>query len=324
MLGRLVNEALREAPPTHPWGDTLPLFRTADVRVCNLECVLSDRGRPWSATPKVFHFRTDARNAAVLRAAGLNMVAIANNHVLDYEHDALLEMLESLDRAGIAHAGAGRNLDEAWRPALHTWRGKRIAMCAWTDNEPGWEATPERPGICYVPDNPLAPRAVRLFETVAAARQDADCLIVSCHWGGNWSYHTPEEHSAMGRALVDAGADIVFGHSPHVFRAIEIYRGKPIIYSAGDFIDDYAVDEVERNDESFLFAVDMEGRAVRQLSLYPVMIRQFQANRVCERTGRTISAKMQSLSKEFGTASFWDAAECALRIPVDAAGERAA
>src|SRR5260370_39803200 len=101
MLGRLVNQVLKGEGPAYPLGDTLPLFRSSDFRICNLECVLSDRGQPWSAIPKVFHFRSDSKNVAVLRAAGIDMVSIANNHVLDYENDALFDMLSALETAGI-------------------------------------------------------------------------------------------------------------------------------------------------------------------------------------------------------------------------------
>ena len=110
MLGRLVNEVLRREPPESPWGDTLPLFQQADWRMCNLECVLSDRGSPWDETPKAFHFRSDARNVAVLQAARINAVSLANNHSLDYGYDAMLECLHVLDQAGTQRAGAGRNL----------------------------------------------------------------------------------------------------------------------------------------------------------------------------------------------------------------------
>lgn len=96
MLGRLVNDVLRDEPPTYPWGDTWPFFREADWRACNLECVISDRGSPWTRTPKAFHFRSDAKNVAVLKAAGINAVPLANNHTLDYGHRALFDMLTQL------------------------------------------------------------------------------------------------------------------------------------------------------------------------------------------------------------------------------------
>jgi hypothetical protein len=182
MLGRLVNQALTSKPPDYPWGDSLSLFVSADLRICNLECVLSDRGRPWSATSKVTHFRSDAKNVAVLNAAKIDLVSIANNHALDYEYDALFEMLGLLERGGIAHAGAGRNRLEAWRPATLMCGTTRVVMIACTDNEPGWEARRDRPGTCYVPTELKDARAQELLSRVADVKPESDCLIVSCHW----------------------------------------------------------------------------------------------------------------------------------------------
>jgi len=320
MLGRLVNQKLKEAPPTYPWGDTLPCFQEAVVSACNLECVLSDRGRPWSASEKMFHFRSDSKNVAVLQAAGIGLVSIANNHVLDYEYDALLEMLEVLEQAGIHAAGAGRNQAEAWRPASLVKDGTRFGLIACTDNEPGWEAAEQKPGICYVPADLEDHRAKRLLELVSTTAAQVDCLLVSFHWGPNWGYRPPPEHVTFGRALIDAGADIVFGHSPHVFRGIELRNGKPILYSAGDFIDDYAVDEVEPNDESFLFSVEISGGAVRELALRPAVIRDFQARLAEPRLAWWIAAKMQSLCDELGTHALWDEDENLLRVPIEISG----
>lgn len=324
MLGRLVNQVLAAEHPAYPWGDTLPLFTSADVRICNLECVLSDRGRPWS--PKVFHFRSDSKNVAVLQAATIDLVSIANNHTLDYEYDALLEMLNVLEQAGIPYAGAGRNRAEAWQPAVLNSNNPRTAMLAFTDNEPQWTATDEVPGVCYVPVDLRDPRATQLLNAVTAAKQDADSLIVSCHWGPNWSYHPPASHVEFGRALVDAGADVVFGHSPHVFRGIELHHGRPILYSTGDFIDDYAVDEIERNDESFVFVLQFEKEtgALREISLYPTLIRDFQARLPAAEHARRIAGKMQSLCTELGTSSAWSDAENCLKIQVTKPAERVA
>jgi poly-gamma-glutamate capsule biosynthesis protein CapA/YwtB (metallophosphatase superfamily) len=239
MLGRLVNEVLESAPTERPWGDTLSILRSADWRLCNLECVISDRGKPWSAYPKAFHFRSDAKNIAVLATAGMNAVSLANNHVLDYGYDALVEMLEILDRAGIVHGGAGRNYDEASRLATSEASGRKLGLLAFTDNEPDWEATADRPGVFYVPTDLADWRAKKLLNMIRESRKVVDLLIVSAHWGSNWGYSPPHEHVIFAHALVDAGADIIFGHSCHVFRGIEFYKGRPILYGAGDFVDDY-------------------------------------------------------------------------------------
>src|SRR5262245_32330109 len=188
MLGRLVNEALWDAEPSFPWGDVLPVLRSADWRCCNLECVVSDLV-PARLPDKAFHFRSDARNVAVLRAAGIDAVSNANNHSLDFGPAAMLDMLRRLDRAGIAHAGAGADLAEARRPALSVTRGgTRIALVACTDNEPEWAAGDRVPGLYFVPVDPDDPSAQALVAEVRNLRSLADIVIVSTHWGGNWGY----------------------------------------------------------------------------------------------------------------------------------------
>jgi len=306
MLGRLVNEALKEMPPDYPWGNTLPLLRGADFRFCNLECAISDDGEPWSASPKEFHFRSDAKNVGVLLAAKMDAVSLANNHALDFGYDALLDMLEIFDRAGIAHAGAGRTLKDAERAAALEILGTKIGIIAFTDNEPGWEATSDTPGIFYVPVDLEDKRAKRLLELVKETKKRADLLIVSAHWGPNWGYQPPPKHVPFAHALSDAGADVVFGHSAHVFRGVEIYRSRPIVYCAGDFVDDYAVDLVERNDESFVFVLETGRRGVRGLRLYPARIESCQASLATGAAGRAIGEKMRRLCARFETSSKWE------------------
>ena len=316
MLGRLVNQVLQHEPPEYPWGDTLAMFHAADFRLCNLECVMADRGRPWSVTPKLFHFRSDAKNVAVLKAAHIDCVSLANNHTLDFEDAALLEMLQVLDDAGIGHAGAGRDWAEGARPAISMVQGQRIGVIALTDNEPGWEAEARKPGIFYVPIDVHDRRADTLLEMIRQTKEAVDVLIASVHWGPNWGYRPPAAHPPFARALIEAGADIIVGHSGHVFRGIEFYRGRPVIYCAGDFIDDYAVDEVERNDQSFLFVLELDGGQVRGLRLYPTVIRDFQARRARRGEAEAIAAKMQRLCADWHTRAIWRDHERCLSIEV--------
>lgn len=300
MLGRLVNEVLKEHHSAYPWGDTLSILLQADLRICNLECVLSDIGQPWSATPKIFHFRSDEKNIATLQAAQINFVSLANNHVLDYEDEALLRMLEVLKNKNIVYAGAGKNREEALRPGICQVKEKNIGFLAFTDNEPDWEVQENRPGIVYIPINVKDQRAQDLFKSIKLLREKVDYLIVSAHWGPNWGYEPPQEQVAFAHALVDAGADLIFGHSGHVFRGIEIYKKRPIIYCAGDFIDDYAIDEIERNDESFIFVVETSEQNLK-LSLYPTYIHRFQANVAVRERKEAILSKMKELCKNLGT-----------------------
>jgi poly-gamma-glutamate capsule biosynthesis protein CapA/YwtB (metallophosphatase superfamily) len=306
MLGRQVNELLREVPAEYPWGDTLSVLRANDWRLCNLECAISDGGTPWVRTEKAFHFRSDAKNIAVLQAASIDMVSVANNHILDFEVEAMLDTLEILDRAGIGHAGAGSNFEAAAVPAISNVRSARIGLLSFTDNQPEWDAGPNRQGVFYVPIDVSDERAKVLFEAVRLAAHQTDLLIVSPHWGPNWGCEPPPGHLKFAHRLVDSGADIVFGHSGHVFRGIEFYRGRPIIYCAGNFIDDYAVDETEHNDESFIFRFLLQGGKIFRLLLFPTVILDCQARRAPETRASEIAAKMSSLCEAFGTRTKWN------------------
>lgn len=313
MLGRLVNDYLKTAAPAHPWGDTLPVLQWADLRIANLECVLAADGKP--APGKVFTFRTDQKNVHSLLLAQIDLVSLANNHVLDYGADALQEMLATLDRQGILHAGAGADIVSARQPVICQVEGITVGFVAFTDNQPEWEATPDSPGVHYIPVADGGQRIDELLELLRRTKASVQLLIASAHWGGNWSSHAPPEHRALARRLVEAGADVVFGHSPHVFRGVEAYRNRPIIYSAGDFVDDYAVDPKERNDLSFIFLMETDGGTPRALRLFPTIITGFQV-RLADRSARDAADRMARLCSEFGTGSSWNASEGCLVIPL--------
>lgn len=323
MLGRLVNDILKRKPPAYPWGDTLSLLQEADFCACNLECALADHGVPWSATLKAFHFRSDAKNVAVLQAAGMTAVSLANNHALDFGEEALFEMLQALDAAGISHAGAGRTLAEAARPAIIEIAGQKLGWLAWTDNEPDWAAAEARPGTLYVPADLESQRARRLLALIGQLKeQGIDWMMVSAHWGPNWGVAPPAGHPSFARALIDAGADLVFGHSGHVVRGIEIYRERPILYCVGNFIDDYAVDPLERNDQSYLVSLEIEGRALRHLRLYPTIIQDCRAMLASGHEAEEIAARVQRRCADLGTATCWQSLagylECVPGDPVRA------
>lgn len=316
MLGRLVNEKLRRVGAHYPWGDTDSVLRQADLTIANFECVLAAGGEPEAG--KVFHFRSDPKNVASLRSAGIGMVSLANNHVLDYGAGAFGEMLPALDTAGVLHAGAGLDRDGARRPAVRRVAGTAVGLIAFTDNQPDWEAD-AGPGVFYVPVVASDRRVDDLLALVRRTKARVGLLVVSAHWGPNWGSGAPSEHRELARALIEAGADVVYGHSPHIFRGVEVYRNRPVIYSAGDFVDDYAVDPQERNDQSFIFLLETDRGTPLRLRLHPTLITDFQA-RLAGRSSRQIAERMQRLSRHLGTASSWDAAGGCLEIPLAAAG----
>lgn len=299
MLGRFVDEALGMMRPEEVWGGLLPRFRAADARIVNLECALTRSDRPWERAPKVFHFRAAPSAVGVLKAARIDAVSLANNHVLDYETEGLLETMDVLDRAGIGRAGAGRDLDEARAPALVA--GGRVALLSMTDNEPEFAAGERSPGTNFFAR--AGPEALEwIGRAVAAARRAGAALVVlASHWGPNMVERPAPEFQALARAAIDLGVDVYFGHSAHVAQGIEMRGGKPILYDAGDFVDDYAVDPGLRNDWSFLFRLDFEGRRLARLELTPVVLSLARTRPAEGAEARKIMARMRRLSAELGT-----------------------
>src|SRR5215217_8667961 len=306
MLGRGVAEALDDhMRPEEPWGDVMPLLYAADLRIINLECAITDNEQPWTRTPKVFHFRAKPSAIETLRAAQIDACSLANNHTLDFEEEGLLDTLEHLDAAGIRHAGAGRNQEEAADPAIFTMRvdhTSRVALLAFTDNEPPFAAGTVHPGTNYLPIS-LKPDTLRQVERAVSnvCEMGVDTVIFSNHWGPNMVQRPKEIFRRFARAVIDRGVDIYSGHSAHVFQGVEIYGGKPILYDTGDFIDDYAVDPELRNDWSFLFHVSVEAGELRRLELFPVILPYARVELAGGTEREAILGRMESLSAEMGT-----------------------
>ena len=330
MLGRLVDDRQRRRSVDAVWGTVLERLRSLDALVINLECVLSTRGREWTRTHRPFHFRANPDWAVpALERAGVDVCALANNHVLDYEAVALRDTLEQLDEAGIAHTGAGETIDEALEPAVVTVgnggsdRGGAddhddesdqdldVAVVSLTDNTPEYAADEMSPGTAWIDVDIEDERTrQRVEETLQRAREtNPDILVASLHWGPNMVTEPPESFREFGRWLVDMGVDIVHGHSAHVFQGIELHEGSPIIYDAGDFVDDYAVDDELRNDRSFLFVLSVEPQVgtdgvswqPTELRLHPTEIDDCAVYEASPDAAAWARDRMRSLSAPFGT-----------------------
>lgn len=318
MLGRLVSREIARRKPESFWGDVLPVLRAADAVVANLECAISGRGSLWMRTPKVFHFRAEPRAVDVLQAAGVSYVSLANNHVLDYGEEALGDTLALLNAAGIAHAGAGENLEAARRAARFRAGALAISAFSITDNEPPFAAAAGRPGTCHVDPvhgpGPWPDRAAIAAERAAGAA----LVIVSAHLGPNMVLRPGARLRACKRALLANGADLVHGHSAHVVQGIEAPGRGVILHDTGDFLDDYAVDEFMRNDWSFLFLVNVDAGGVRRLVLRPVVLDFAQVNLARGKAFEAITARMLELSSEFGTALERTTEGLELTLPDDA------
>ena len=267
MLGRGVARALATTPPEALVApEVRAALGEADLVVLNLECCISERGRPWNAPGKPFFFRAPPRAVELLALLGTDCVTLANNHALDYGVDALADTLEHLAGAGIAAVGAGPDLERARRPASLAAGGLRVAVLGVTDHPPDFAAGTDRPGVAFADLGRRPPDW--LLETVREAGASVDATLVTPHWGPNMTSAPVRHVRRAAAALVDAGATLVAGHSAHLPHGV----AGPVLYDLGDFLDDYRVDPRLRNDLGLLFLVTLDTRGPVRLEALPLKL----------------------------------------------------
>ena len=239
------------------------IFADADLVFVNLECPLTARGAP---ADKHVAFRSDPALAHELRAAGIDVVTLANNHMFDHGVDGMNDTLTALSGAGVAAVGAGRDLATALAPAVLSANGTRVAFVGVATTLPvGSGASSDRPGIApihvttsYVVDGTgldETPGIAPFVETrawpadvdavasaVSSAKRAADVCIVGIHWGVPHGFVAQFQdllatyQRPLAKALIDAGADVIVGHHPHMLHGIEVIEGRPVLYSLGNFL----------------------------------------------------------------------------------------
>lgn len=265
MLGRGVAERLRSEPaPSLFAPELVEAVREADIFVLNLECCISTRGTPWPDPGKPFFFRAPPAAAEALAQLGVSCVTLANNHALDYGVQALLDTFHHLEAAGIVWVGAGRTDGEARTPAVLTAGGLRLALVGVTDHPADYAAGPDRPGVAYADLRHDLPEW--LLGAIGGA--EADAVLVTPHWGPNMASRPLRPIRAAAAALVGAGATLIAGHSAHVFQGVE----GPVLYDLGDFVDDYYVDRLLRNDLGLLFFVTLDAQGPQTLEVLPLKL----------------------------------------------------
>lgn len=208
----------------------LKVIDEADLFIANQEFPFSDRGT--AAEDKQFTFRLSPEKVHIFQEMKLDLVSLANNHALDFGRDALMDTIETLDQAGISHIGAGENLEQAKNFVIKEINGIKVGFLGATRviPVPEWAATQQRGGMLSTYDPSV------LLSSISELRSQCDYLVVYVHWGIERA-ETPESYQrTLGQQYIDAGADLVVGSHPHVLQGIEYYKGKPIIYSLGNFI----------------------------------------------------------------------------------------
>jgi len=290
--------------PDSAFASVLHLLEDADVCFCNLETVVADAKylSPYDHSDRP---RTDEESFKAYVRAGFDVMNQANNPNTYHGREPLIRSFEVLDEARIVHAGAGRNLAEARKPAVIERNGTKIAfVCRTSVGTPEMAATVDTPGVAYFPVHTLyeAPTRVHsnpgllpivhtipdhdvhrfaLEEDIRAAREQADFVIVSWHWGLSPYQVYPgaeagdvevmEYQTEMAHFAIDTGADMVIGHHSHQPQPIEVYEGRPILYSLGNFVHDLPVFR-RRKFMAILVRCLLRNGGIHRLSYIPGMI----------------------------------------------------
>jgi poly-gamma-glutamate synthesis protein (capsule biosynthesis protein) len=252
MLGRGVAEQIANGAPEQVWSPQVrDLCRGCDLVIANLECCISARGTPTERVRgKPFFFRGPPEAVKSLQAIAVGAVGLANNHALDYEIEALMDTLELTGKAGIAVAGAGPEVARARRGAVVCAGDRSVGLVALSDHPPEFAAGPAEPGIAYADLRGGLPDWAHT--ELEGLRESCDLVIAFPHWGPNMNPEPAPWQREAAAALQEAGADLVAGHSAHVFHGVGWGGRGPLVFDLGDALDDYRVDRVLRNDLGIL------------------------------------------------------------------------
>jgi poly-gamma-glutamate synthesis protein (capsule biosynthesis protein) len=211
----------------YPFDSTRAVLLRADITVANLEAPFTSQGQPFE---KTYTFRVPPQYAGSLKDAGLDVLTLANNHVFDYGPSGFFTTADVLDSLGLVFCGAGRDRTEAERGVIVERDGWRAGFLAYSLTYPSefWAGT-SRPGTAF-------PVEDRVRARIQALGDSADFVVVSFHWGGERMDHPKPYQRRWARFAVDAGADLVIGHHPHVLQGVEFYKGGLIAYSLGNYV----------------------------------------------------------------------------------------
>ncbi len=325
----MIGDTFVQRPdPDSAFATVLPFFQAADIVFCNLETVIAD-AKYLSPHDHDHRPRTDECVFPAYLRAGINVMNVANNPSLYHGLDCFLHSLDVLDGAGVVHGGGGRDLAEARMPAIIERKGVKVAflcrtsVCAVnagaTENRGGiaqfrvataYEArarigeVPGSPPIIHTIPNPQD--VADLKEDIQRAKSLADVVVLSWHWGvspatgglGDLVGYQME----MGRAAIDFGADLVVGHHPHVLQPIEVYQGKAIVYSLGNFVHDMKSFGGHRKLDTLLLRCLIREGKIQGISFVPGRIDGNGPPRFFRPAeAKDVVQHMQEISARFGT-----------------------
>lgn len=260
LLDRGIADRIARHGMDWPFEGVGEALRSADLAFCNLECPLSETGIKIN---KPYCFRAHPSTVKCLVDAGFDIVSLANNHSMDCSRQGLVDTMRCLDDAGIAHTGTADTLQDSLNPTILEIDGLKIVFLVRNALYPeGIWLRPEQPNVA-----PLDPD--RILDQIKRAKRRADVVIVSLHWGIEYRKHPTENQTELARKMIDAGADLILGHHPHVVQPVEEYNGGVIAYSLGNFLFDSPYPQCR---ESVILKCSLSRQGVTDLELLPVKL----------------------------------------------------
>ena len=233
-------------------------LKKADILFGNLEGPISDKGQKVGS---IYSFRFDPKAIEGLKYAGFDIFSLANNHMFDYQRIALEDTMRILEENKIDYVGAGFSEEEAFSLKIREIKNTKIGFLAYTNLGPEvWKATEKNSGIAWISEKDIE----EVKRDIERAKQKIDILIVSLHSGEEYATNTTPFQISFARAFVDAGADLIVGHHPHIIQKIERYKNSWIAYSLGNFIFDQSFSEETM--EGLLLEVIIEDNKIKELN----------------------------------------------------------
>ncbi len=287
------------------WGDALDVLQEIrpDASIVNLETSVTTSDANWEM--KMIHYRMHPANVEFLKVAGIDCCVLGNNHVLDWGYQGLEETIATIHTQGIAIAGVGTAHEAASPAVLQTAHGRVLVFSYGTASSGvprSWAARAELPGVNFLGD--LSEQtAAEVISHIRAHSCPDDLVIFAVHWGGNWGYQIPDEQVRFAHALIDSDAvDVVYGHSSHHVRPLEVYRRKLILYGCGDFLNDYeGIPGYEdfRDDLTLMYfpRLDANTGDLVTLEMVPLQIRNFSLHRTSAADARWLRDTLQRESE---------------------------
>lgn len=299
MVGRRVGRILHEKGTNLAYKNLEGIFNRSDILFANLECPISDRGKKLPG--KGICLRARPEMIQVLKEPGFDIVSLANNHVLDYDTEALIDTFNILKENDIAYIGAGTNIEEARKPHIVKVKGKTFAFLGYDEFAYIYYSNSYKRRFVAT-DNLAGTAPLRLdyiIEDVKKIREEVDYVVVSLHWGTEESNKINSTQKEIAHKLIDNGVDIILGHHPHVIQPIEVYKGKPIIYSMGNYIFDQ---NDENNKQGMAVEILIEYGKINGVYALPIYILNKSEPIIADgNKGDFIKNKIIKLSQSLGT-----------------------